>query len=77
MMIWFLIVISVNSNSTVNAEIEYPNSYQYNSEADCKRNGQKNADEYQMKFGTNNSKVFWKCQAIPLKDIAKILPPNV
>ena len=76
MMLWFLIIVSVNSNGTVNASLQYPTSYQYNSEASCEANGKKISDEQQLERGTKNSKIFWICKPVDIKDIAKMLPSN-
>jgi hypothetical protein len=74
MFIWFLIIVSVNSNGTVNATLQFPSSYQFNSEAACERNGKQKSDEYQLEMGTKNSKLFWICKPVDIKDIANVLP---
>ena len=77
MLFWFLIIISVNSNGTVNATLEYPTSYRYNSEELCDANGRKKVNEIQIELGTKNSKLFWICKPIDIKELVKILPPNM
>ena len=77
MLFWFLIIVSVNSNGTVNATLEYPTSYRYNSEALCEANGRKKVNEIQLELGTKNSKLFWICKPIDIKELVKILPPNM
>lgn len=76
MMIWFLVIVSVNSNGTVNASLQFPTQYSYNSESSCEANGKKISDEFQLERGTKNSKIFWTCKPVDIKDIAKILPPT-
>jgi hypothetical protein len=74
MLLWFLIIISVNSNGTVNAALEYPTNYKYNSEDLCEANGRRKVNELQMELGTKNSKLFYICKPIDIREIAKILP---
>ena len=76
MMLWFLIIVSVNSNGTVNASLQYPTNYSYNNEAACEANGKKISDEFQLERGTKNSKIFWTCKPVDIKDVAKMLPPT-
>ena len=77
MLLWFLIIISVNSNGTVNAALEYPTNYRYNSEATCESNGRKKVNDIQLELGTKNSKLFWICKPVDIKEVAKMLPPNL
>jgi hypothetical protein len=76
MLLWFLIIISVNSNGTVNAALEYPTSYRFNSESHCETNGRKKVNELQMELGTKNSKLFYICKPLDVKEVAKMLPPS-
>lgn len=75
-MLWFLVLISVNINGTVNAQLQWPTKPQYNSENGCEASGQAIADKMQVELGTSNSKVFWICKGVPYSDIANTIPQN-
>lgn len=64
-------MINVSGDARLHAH--YPKSPKYNNEYDCKSYGQIVADELQLKLGTNNNKVFWKCESVSLDTIAKAL----
>ena len=76
MMLWFLIIIAVNSNGTVSTSLQYPTRYTFNNEAACESNGRKISDEFQLERGTKNSKIFWDCKPVELEAIIKMLPPS-
>lgn len=73
MNIWFIIFMVVNSDGSVNATINYPLQPQYNNEAACNENGQKLADEEQLKIGLNNGTIFWRCEPVPYDAIKKLV----
>ena len=73
-MFWYVILIVINANGSATATTHYPKSPQYNNETSCKEYGQIVADKLQVEKGTNNAKVFWKCEALSYETVAKTLP---
>ena len=73
-MIWFVILVTINAGGTVTATTHYPKSPSYNNEATCKEYGELLSSKIQMEKGTNNSKVFWKCEALSYETVAKTIP---
>lgn len=73
-MFWYVILVIINTNGTVTATTHYPKAPQYNYESNCMEAGKALADKAQMEKGTNNSKVFWKCEALSYETVAKTLP---
>lgn len=73
-MFWYVILVVINANGTVNATTHYPKLPQYNFESNCKEAGKALADKAQLEAGTNNAKVFWRCEALSYETVAKTLP---
>ena len=73
MQFWFVILVVISANGNATLHSHYPKSPKYNNELDCRGYGQIVADEMQLKLGTNNHKVFWKCESVSLDTIAKSL----
>lgn len=73
-MFWYVILVVVNVNGSATSSAHYPKTPQYNNESDCRVYGQTLADKIQVERGTNNSKVFWKCEGVSYDTIAKTMP---
>lgn len=73
-MFWFVILVVINSNGTATAVAHYPKSPSYNTETNCMEYGKQLAAQVQIEKGTNNSKVFWKCESVSYETISKSLP---
>lgn len=73
-MIWFVILVTINTSGTVTATTHYPQSPTYNNESSCNKYGETLSNKIQMERGTNNSKVFWKCEALSYETVAKSMP---
>lgn len=73
-MIWFVILVTINTSGTVTATTHYPKSPTVNNEKTCNEYGELLSNKVQMEKGTNNSKVFWKCEALSYKTIAESMP---
>lgn len=72
--IWFIIIMVAHSNGQVEAVTQYALNPQYNNEKSCNEVGQQLADNQQLKVGSDNAKVYWKCDSIPVEAIRKLLP---
>ena len=73
-MFWYVILVVINSNGVVTATTHYPKAPQYNQESNCQEAGKALANKAQVEKGTNNAKVFWKCEALSYETVAKTLP---
>jgi hypothetical protein len=76
-MIWFIIMMVVNTDGSVNAGLHYPLQPQFNNEKSCNETGQTLADEEQLKVGLNNGKIFWKCEPILFDDIKSLTGQDI
>ena len=74
MLLWFLIIISVNVDGTVNASLQYPTNFAFNNEKSCDANGRKISDQFQLERGTKNSKLYWICKPVDLQSLVNALP---
>jgi len=73
-MIWFVIMVVINSSGVATATTHYPKSPSYNTESSCREYAETIANKLQLERGTNNAKVFWKCEALTYETIAKSMP---
>jgi hypothetical protein len=71
--IWFIILMTVNSDGSVNATLQYPLQPQFNNEKNCLESGQALADQEQLKVGLNNGKIFWRCEPVGYDAIQKLV----
>lgn len=71
--VWFIIMMSVNSDGSVSATLQYPLQPQFNNEKSCLESGQALADEEQLKIGSNNGKIFWRCEGVNFDAIQKLV----
>jgi hypothetical protein len=76
-MIWFIIMMVVNADGSVNAALHYPLQPQFNNEKSCNENGQTLADEEQLKIGLNNGTIFWRCEPIPYEKIKALAGSDI
>lgn len=74
--VWFIMLMIVNSDGSVNATLQYPLKPQFNNEKSCLETGQILADEEQLKIGLNNGKIFWRCEPIPMDKLETLFTGN-
>ena len=73
-MMWYVILVVISTNGTVTATAHYPKSPAYNNESNCEEYGKLLSGKVQLEKGTNNSKVFWKCESVSYETISKTIP---
>lgn len=72
--IWFLMIVSISADGSVSSVIETPTKPEYNTEAACNQAGKVISEQLQLKLGTNNAKLYWKCSSMPLKELMQAFP---
>lgn len=72
--IWFVILVSLNSNGDVNSSLRYPLKPEYNTEKQCEESLTALADQLQSELGTANSRVYYLCTPIAIDELKKLDP---
>ena len=72
-MIWFIVLTTIMSNGDVYAEVQFPNSSEYNNEKSCNESGIAVVNQKQLELGTNSGKVYYICQAATSDTLLKVI----
>jgi hypothetical protein len=64
MSLWTLIIVIVMKTGEVFAVAQVSNTPEYNNQASCEAAGTLKVDQEQIKIGSDNGTVFFKCQEI-------------
>lgn len=73
LIIFFITLVFVSPDGKVAVETKFANDPAYNNLQSCNVAGQALADNYQIKAGTDNVKVFWKCDSIDYSAFDKLV----
>lgn len=72
-MLWIIVLTAVLQTGDVMTDIRWPLNNQMNSEAECRKQAEIEANNIQLKIGSDNGIVLYNCHSIPFKDIKAIV----
>ena len=72
-MIWFIVLTTIMSNGDVYAEVQFPNSAEYNNEKSCNESGNAITNQKQLEIGTKAGTVYFICQSASSDGLLNLL----
>ena len=72
-MIWFIVLTTIMNNGDVYAEVQFPNSSEYNNEKSCNESGNAIINQKQLEIGTKSGTVYFICQSASSDGLLNLL----